>query len=327
MIFGDDLLGTTNIDLEDRYFTQDWMSLEEKPIEYRQLYHPSTNMSQGTVKVWTEIIKYEEKDKRRVYDLTPKPKYPVEVRICIHNCEGIPMDEAESAIDAFFKGIIGKDNQETDCHYRNFDGKPDFQYRLIYKVQYPGETKFTLQGYDRDFFKSNDCFGFTEIDLQQIIEDVSLIKQPLSYNKSYYKDVIKKNKTRSKEDQDRYGEPKFDSSDANKFWMKLINKDPKTGKMVKCGKVAIRVDVLPQEMADKNPVGKARDTPNHSPQLPQPQGRLELTLNPMKLLMQFIPPSVRRKLIMIACCILCLMLCAFMLPNILGGLIVNAISG
>ena len=55
MIFGDDLVGTTIIDLEDRYFTLDWMGLSEKPIEYRQMYHPSSNMSQGVVKLWVEI--------------------------------------------------------------------------------------------------------------------------------------------------------------------------------------------------------------------------------------------------------------------------------
>ena len=39
-IFGDELIGTTLIDLEDRFFSIEWNSLEEKPIEYRQLFHP-----------------------------------------------------------------------------------------------------------------------------------------------------------------------------------------------------------------------------------------------------------------------------------------------
>lgn len=34
-IFGDDLIGTTIVDLEDRYFSLDWQSLPEKPVEYR----------------------------------------------------------------------------------------------------------------------------------------------------------------------------------------------------------------------------------------------------------------------------------------------------
>jgi hypothetical protein len=35
MIFSDEIIGTTKIDLEDRYFCLEWNSLEIKPIEYR----------------------------------------------------------------------------------------------------------------------------------------------------------------------------------------------------------------------------------------------------------------------------------------------------
>lgn len=54
-IFGDDFVGSTDIDLEDRYFSMDWNALPHKPIEYRQLYHPSSRVSQGVLKCWLEI--------------------------------------------------------------------------------------------------------------------------------------------------------------------------------------------------------------------------------------------------------------------------------
>ena len=44
-VFGDDLIGTTLVDLEDRYFSQEWQSLQDKPIEYRQIYHQSSTIS------------------------------------------------------------------------------------------------------------------------------------------------------------------------------------------------------------------------------------------------------------------------------------------
>lgn len=55
LLFGDDLIGTTTVDMEDRYFSCDWKAVIHKPIEYRKLHHYSTEMSQGTVVMWTEI--------------------------------------------------------------------------------------------------------------------------------------------------------------------------------------------------------------------------------------------------------------------------------
>jgi Ca2+-dependent lipid-binding protein len=34
-LFGDDLIGSTFIDLEDRYFLPEWRCIKNKPVEYR----------------------------------------------------------------------------------------------------------------------------------------------------------------------------------------------------------------------------------------------------------------------------------------------------
>ena len=41
-LFGDELIGNTVIDLEDRYFLPEWNSIKDKPVEYRSLHHPSS---------------------------------------------------------------------------------------------------------------------------------------------------------------------------------------------------------------------------------------------------------------------------------------------
>ena len=55
-LFGDELIGETSIDLEDRYFSSEWQCLKNKPIEYRSLYHPSSSIPQGTLRMWFHII-------------------------------------------------------------------------------------------------------------------------------------------------------------------------------------------------------------------------------------------------------------------------------
>jgi hypothetical protein len=54
-LFGDDLIGSTSVDLEDRFFLPEWRALLNKPVEFRSLYHPSMCNSQGQLKMWIEI--------------------------------------------------------------------------------------------------------------------------------------------------------------------------------------------------------------------------------------------------------------------------------
>jgi len=111
-LFGDELIGTTVVDLEDRYFSIEWSTLREKPIEFRQIYHESTSLSQGVIKMWVEInaanIPLAEQKK---WDITPKPPVPIEVRICILNCKGIPMMDFEGTSDVFFKGYFNSSEE------------------------------------------------------------------------------------------------------------------------------------------------------------------------------------------------------------------------
>jgi hypothetical protein len=173
--------------------------------------------------------------------------------------------------------------------------------------------------YDRDFFKSNDMIGEAQINIKQLIEDCVLVKKPLQLNKSYYKDVLTA-------DGKAYQLLNFDSDNDSRFWLDMNAKDPKSHATVARGKVKIQIDVLPKVLAEKNAVGKARDTPNHSPTLPQPEGRIQLTLNPFKMFEQLIGPEVRAKICRYLAYIACLALCLAILPNIIGAIISGGIT-
>lgn len=193
-LFGDDLIGSTTVDLEDRYFTPEWRAIRKIPVEYRQLYHPSSNCSQGVVKMWVEInpANVPKEEEVRVYDITPKPPYEVEVRLVVWDTRDIKMMDVEGTSDVFIKAFFdSKKALETDTHFRCQTGKASFNYRLKFNDVFPRKDyNLTLQAYDRDFFKSNDIIGSCRLDLKQAFEDVALTKRPLGINKKYYEQYM-----------------------------------------------------------------------------------------------------------------------------------------
>ena len=80
-IVPDDKIGTTVIDLEDRYFSYKWNKLEHKPIETRPLYMKSSRQPQGYVRMWLEI--HPSKERPPAIDISPKPPLVFEGRLII----------------------------------------------------------------------------------------------------------------------------------------------------------------------------------------------------------------------------------------------------
>ena len=224
----------------------------------------------------------------------------------------------EGTSDVYFRGFFdANEDQETDTHFRNTDGKPDFQYRLVYRLKLPKDHyKFSLQAFDRDFFKSNDMIGEACIDLKNLLEDCQYVKKPMGLNKKYYDEVLK--------DQEGFQPLEFDDKDKSRFWLKIRSKG-KDGEIEDNGKVMVQIDVMPADQANKAPVGKAREQPNHSPNLPEPKGRLELA-NPLKMFMQMVSPEIRRKIMCGLCCAITLVLFVSILPNIAGSVIATALA-
>lgn len=278
LLFSDDLIGTTNVDLEDRYFLPEWRALQEVPIEYRQIHIPTSNVSQGVLKMWIEInpTKVKPGQEKKEYDITMKPPCEYQMRCCIFGTEDLMKEDDGSCLDPFFRCFFDskRDALETDTHYRLQTGKASYNYRLNYKMQIPRKDyRFTIQAYDRDFFKSNEIIGSHIIDLRQIFEDADLTKRPIRMTKSYYEKYML-----SEEDKKDGRGFKF-SEDGDSFWVPLIGKN-EAGVLEGHGEVRIRIDITTMEYANDNKVGSAREDPNIEPFLPPPVGRLTFSLNP-----------------------------------------------
>ena len=113
----------------------------------------------------------------------------------------------------------------------------------------------------------------------------------------------------------------FDSTDNSeeKFWVPLSRYDSTLKQTKEAGKVLISVYILPKELADKQPLGTGRENVNSEPYCPEPEGRIEFSINPFTMLGQLIPEKFRRKIYCIICSIFCIILVIYMAPMIISN--------
>lgn len=188
-LFGDDLIGKTAIDLDDRFFNGDWQSMEEKPIEHRQIYHESTSLSQGVVTCWLDIEQSNKANKEeKIWDITPEPKKDYEIRVCVMETKNVPCVDWEGLSDVYIRAYCDdKDKKDTDTHFRCSDGAASFNWRLKFDVQGPrkDELQLVLQAWDFDVFGSNDYICEWVVDLDKLFNCVRQSQQPGYYNRSF----------------------------------------------------------------------------------------------------------------------------------------------
>lgn len=112
--------------------------MTNKPVEYRQIYHPSSAVSQGVIKCWFEInlAKVEPGSEAILYDINPKPPKEFELRLCIFDSVDLKMMDVEGTSDAYVRAFFDskKDAQETDTHFRCQNGKASWNWRQLFRV-------------------------------------------------------------------------------------------------------------------------------------------------------------------------------------------------
>lgn len=186
--------------------------------------------------MWVEILptSIPMKD-QAVYEIIPKPPDEMQIRIVIYDTENLKCMDAEGTSDAFFRVFFdSKEALETDTHFRCSDGKASFNYRILFPFSFPGKNyKLTVQGFDRDFFKSNDIIGENTLDLFYPLEDASLTARPMSLNKEYYNEYLSKKGVTLK------------WKDDDCFWVDLMGQE--NGELVCNGRVRMRIDIYPKD--------------------------------------------------------------------------------
>ncbi|OQR80945.1 myoferlin-like protein [Achlya hypogyna] len=190
---GDDFIGATTIDLEDRWFDDRWQTLGNtaegtfKPIETRQLYAPSSVCPQGSLRMWMDILTPTQAAMSPPVDIKLPPIEHFEVRVVVYKAKDVtPGDEFSGLSDLFIKcWMQSYDNkaQKTDIHWRAKDGKASFNWRMKFDIALPCDPNnelekghLHLQMWDKDVLY-DDCLSDTIINLSEHLKQAYKTKE------------------------------------------------------------------------------------------------------------------------------------------------------
>ena len=192
-IGSDDLIGSTVIDLEDRWFDSRWQEIgkenrvlpggddptairwDTKFLERRTLYVPSSNNGQGILECWVDILTPSEASVFPPDDVALPPRQMFEMRVVIWKAQDVPAQDTlggQNMTDLYITvKPEGCKEQSTDTHWRAKKGKASFNWRMCFDVELGHNTRafkypyLSMQMWDRDLLKYNDCFAEGAIDM------------------------------------------------------------------------------------------------------------------------------------------------------------------
>ena len=312
-VFGDDFIGETRVDLEDRFFSPEWQSIKNKPIEPRQLYHKSTKASQGVLKTWIEIIPIEAMNKNnKPWNITPRPPEDFEIRLVIWETKDVKIMDFEGTSDIYCRAFFDSNHSKrTETHFRSMNGNGSFNYRLHFDVQNPGDNQIlNLQVWDMDLLSSNDFIGDSSLNLASPIKDAMMTNKAISINRKYYEAFLRDNMEGNE----------LEFEDDNSFWIEMKDKNGNVN-----GKMRVQIDTIPKKLADSYRNAEGRAEPNHSPFLPPPIGRMQWSLNPFAMLTQIMSPEFIARILCDGCLIICLIIgilsLPFLVPRLFAGIL------
>ncbi|KAF4323979.1 hypothetical protein BBO99_00002154 [Phytophthora kernoviae] len=339
LIGGDDLIGKTTIDLEDRLFDRRWQAMGKmyetssrlclKPLETRTLNIPTSKAPMGTIKLWIDILSPAQAHDYAPIDISLPPPVDMELRVVLWKARNVPsFDTLEDMNDLFFRcWMEGSDYQETDIHWRAKKGKGSFNWRMKFPITLGHKqtnTKtpyFHIQAWDKDVLSANDAIGTHMLDLGAFFRRAYKMKTNVQVFEDDEETRKKKKKAASDDDaavkKIREATGLWDDDDpADAKWVKLESLDHKTNTRNFMGEVCVSLELVPAETAKRAPVGQGRSSPNNSPYLPPPAGRLSFSLNPFKVLNDLLGPSICNRLMCCLCCIVFMVVVYFLAPFI-----------
>jgi hypothetical protein len=326
----DTVIGSTTLDLEDRWFNEKWrqgnfdrisketdpklQKLKRNPVEECTLKLPSNRMPQGKISCWLDMMTEKEAAKEPMFDISLVPPAPFELRLVLWKARNMPSMEtiAQDMNDLYLVATLISQNgldieKETDIHWRAKKGNGSFNWRMKFNFTLPQKRpRLRISAWDQDIFGSNDAIGECQMPLTKIFKQAwkaycaKVRPDPLALAAaaSKSKDGKVKDPVFSSKNIIEYP-PKavFEKNDPNAVRPPEFNDEPAWVKLQRQGaqsggEVAFQLALMEQSVADARPVGEERKEPNRDPQLPAPDRVRWSLLHPWDMLYDLLGPDL-----------------------------------
>ena len=308
-----ELLGSTSIDVEERWFSEDWQRMTTKPIEHRDLFLRSKKV--GKLACWVDIEPMiNNEQKAPFYDITPPPSQEFELRAVVWKCEKVPFGDVFSETsDMYVRVRLGDGEwQQSDVHFLARKGKGSFNFRFIFALRLrsggrvdgvlhlEGAARLTIQVWDADIMVS-ECLADVDIDLTDAFRTAFILSSQESgfthqvFGKgkpkllptsettallSKTKEVGAQKKMKKKKKKTLWEEMRVAlglSAPEDSKWITLRNIRERIDDESESSRVLVTIEVLPASVAKKRPCGPGREDPNKFPILPPPEDRVDFS--------------------------------------------------
>jgi len=188
-INGEKLIGSTVIDLEDRWHSPAWRHAMDRkqqiPTENRGLINPHlSGQNCGSIEMWVEMIDSVRASDIKASELRKPPAMEIEVRLVLRTCKNVKLMDGEKtdvklSVDLECKEYEGVSmgfpkQQPTDVHYAS-TGNAIFNWRIVYpRIVMPTKScTMDLKLYQANTISSDEFIGAVSVDLRRYVERVA----------------------------------------------------------------------------------------------------------------------------------------------------------
>jgi len=261
IVISEKLIGSTVMDLEDRWHSDNWKLADERrriPRENRPLFNPAhVGHNCGSLEMWIEMIDTVKASDRKATELHPPRPIMIEVRMIIWTTTNVKLVDGNHTdvkvgvqleCNEYGGESIGFPKQQfTDTHAGCKDGEAKFNWRIVFpRIVMPTRScTLDISVYDENFVGGDTFIGSVSIDLRRYVEkvarDLDMIKTEADLR---IHATAGGSETRKGEEEENVGQVQFE------------------------------LQIMTKSEAMQKTAGKGREEPNQYPQLLTPtEGR------------------------------------------------------